>query len=97
MRECSLTALLAVASASSAFAQDAILTDPMRPSHQAEPTAQGAAPPPSGSGVRVILTSPGRKLAVVDGQIVPLGAREDLPLHPGIRKQPASSRKEAPQ
>lgn len=95
--ECLLSAFFGVASASAAFAQDAILTDPMRPANQPEPTSRNAAPAPPGSGVRLILTSPERKLALIDGRIVPLEAREALPLHPGIQKKRSSARKEGGQ
>ena len=46
------------------------LNDPMRP-----PTASGAGSAlPSGSGLQAVITSPARKLAVIDGGVVPLGA-----------------------
>ncbi len=34
----------------------------------------GAGSAPAGSGLQVVITSPGRKLAVIDGAVVPLGA-----------------------
>ena len=49
------------------------LQDPMRP-----PSASTAARTPgaaaASSGLQAVITSPGRKLAVIDGAIVPLGA-----------------------
>ena len=45
----------------------------MRPSNASGPApAAGAAA--AGSGLQAVITSPGRKLAVIDGAIVPLGA-----------------------
>lgn len=50
-------------------AQD--MRDPMRP-----PAASGIAPgaTASASGLQAVITSPRRKLAVIDGAVVPLGA-----------------------
>jgi hypothetical protein len=47
------------------------MVDPMRPP-DAEAMA-GVASPPS-AGLRVVITSPKRKLALIDGSVVPLGA-----------------------
>ena len=49
------------------------LQDPMRPpgAPAAGAAAQGATPT---GGLQVVITSPGRKLAVIDGAVVPLGA-----------------------
>ena len=47
------------------------LQDPMRP---AGARAAGAAAASAASGLQVVITSPGRKLAVIDGAVVPLGA-----------------------
>ena len=47
------------------------LQDPMRP---AGARATGAAAASAASGLQVVITSPGRKLAVIDGAVVPLGA-----------------------
>lgn len=46
------------------------MADPMRPPRAASSSAQ----PPSTSGLQLVLTSPQRKLAVIDGVVVPLGA-----------------------
>jgi hypothetical protein len=64
-----LTAL--VLNAVAAFAQP--LTDPMRPPNVA--SARSADKPSSAApiGVQVILTSQERKVAVIDGKVVPLG------------------------
>ena len=62
---------LALGCAPSAHGQAEILADPMRPANQAQAPASDAAP--AESGVNVILTSPERKLAVIDGRIVRLG------------------------
>jgi len=64
-----------------AFAQGAaeIMIDPMRPPGAGDATpAASSRGAPSTAGVQVILTSPGRKLALIDGKVVPLGgdARE---------------------
>jgi MSHA biogenesis protein MshK len=45
------------------------MNDPMRP-----PDASGAAGAPSSSGLQAVITSPRRKLALIDGAVVPLGA-----------------------
>jgi hypothetical protein len=47
------------------------LQDPMRP---AGAQAAGAAAHAPTGGLQVVITSPGRKLAVIDGAVVPLGA-----------------------
>ena len=47
------------------------LHDPMRPPG-ARAAGSGAAS--AASGLQVVITSPGRKLAVIDGAVVPLGA-----------------------
>ena len=47
------------------------LQDPMRPPG-ARAAGSGAAS--AASGLQVVITSPGRKLAVIDGAVVPLGA-----------------------
>jgi hypothetical protein len=89
-----LTGLLAASVP--AFSQG-ILVDPMRPADAREtPTRPrtGSAPTPPGPGVQVILTSPERKLAVIDGRVVAMGsdanAGAGLSMHPGINKKPAS-------
>ena len=57
------------------FAQSGVraqtLHDPMRPPEASGASASRAA---SVSGLQAVLTSPGRKLAVIDGSVVPLGA-----------------------
>lgn len=47
------------------------LQDPMRPPGA---RAAGAGAASAASGLQVVITSPGRKLAVIDGAVVPLGA-----------------------
>ena len=49
------------------------LSDPMRPPDTSGTLAPGAAAS-SVSGLQGVITSPGRKLAVIDGSVVPLGA-----------------------
>jgi MSHA biogenesis protein MshK len=49
------------------------LQDPMRPPGVAPAGAAGRGAVPA-SGLQAIITSPGRKLAVIDGAVVPLGA-----------------------
>jgi hypothetical protein len=49
------------------------MADPMRPP-QASSGAQAPGGAPSTSGLQVVITSPQRKLAVIDGVVVPLGA-----------------------
>ena len=52
-----------------------ILTDPMRPADASPaPAHAGTAAPQASGGPQVILISPQRKLAVIDGAVVPLGA-----------------------
>ena len=51
----------------------AALDDPMRPP-DAVPSASGPVSAPSMSGLQIVITSPQRKLAVIDGAVVPLGA-----------------------
>jgi len=62
------------AAGGAAHAQGGILVDPMRPANatEAAPSGQRNAGA-SGAGVQVILTSPERKLALIDGNVVPLG------------------------
>jgi len=45
------------------------LSDPMRPPEASRGVAQ-----PSSSGLQAVITSPARKLAMIDGAVVPLGA-----------------------
>jgi hypothetical protein len=47
--------------------------DPMRPPDTSGALAPGSATS-SSSGLQAVITSPGRKLAVIDGAVVPLGA-----------------------
>lgn len=69
-----VSVLFAATALSCAFAQNDAraqsLNDPMRPPHHSGES--GAAP--SGSGLQAVITSPARKLAVIDGAVVPLGA-----------------------
>jgi hypothetical protein len=71
-----------------------ILVDPMRPADVVErPASSSAGAPAAGPGVQVILTSPERRLALIDGRVVDArGTASSLSLHPGIakktRKQP---------
>jgi hypothetical protein len=48
------------------------MQDPMRPSDA--PAGSAAAAASSAPALQAVITSPGRKLAVIDGTIVPLGA-----------------------
>jgi hypothetical protein len=48
------------------------LNDPMRPP-EARPVGQSGAP--TSSGLQAVLTSPERKLALIDGTVVPLGSK----------------------
>lgn len=73
--KCLLTFCLLSAAAAQAQAPAGIgseMRDPMRPANMAEdaPAGRGAV---ADTGVQVILTSPERKLAVIDGKVVPLG------------------------
>lgn len=71
--QCLLTAL--ALHAASAVAQPAQrMVDPMRPANVVE-SAPAAGEPASSApiGVQVILTSQERKVAVIDGKVVPLG------------------------
>jgi MSHA biogenesis protein MshK len=52
----------------------AAIDDPMRPPDAAPAATGSAAPAPSTGGLQVVITSPQRKLAVIDGAVVPLGA-----------------------
>ena len=52
----------------------AALDDPMRPPDAAPSAGAVAAAPVSNSGLQIVITSPQRKLAVIDGAVVPLGA-----------------------
>jgi hypothetical protein len=47
------------------------LSDPMRPPEVSGALAAGQ---PSSAGLQAVITSPDRKLAVIDGAVVPLGA-----------------------
>lgn len=46
------------------------MQDPMRPPNASAGVRGGAA----ASGLQAVITSPGRKIAVIDGAVVPLGA-----------------------
>jgi len=50
------------------------MNDPMRPPGAASSAVQGSASAPPASGLQAVITSPQRKLAVIDGAVVPLGA-----------------------
>jgi len=52
----------------------AALDDPMRPPDAVPAATSSAAPAASSGGLQVVITSPQRKLAVIDGAVVPLGA-----------------------
>ncbi len=72
--KCLLTSFLLATSASHAQAPAGILTDPMRPAGVEDaPSSNSATRVAPVSGVQVILTSPERQLAVIDGKVVPLG------------------------
>ena len=47
------------------------MSDPMQPPGAA---VASSAPSPAKSGLQVVITSPGRSLALIDGVVVPLGA-----------------------
>ena len=70
-------ALSLAAAFSCAFAQtDALaqpMNDPMRPPAPPASAAAGTAAP-SASGLQAVITSTRRKLALIDGSVVPLGA-----------------------
>lgn len=51
----------------------AALDDPMRPPEAAASSAPVVSTPSAG-GLQIVITSPQRKLAVIDGAVVPLGA-----------------------
>ena len=69
--------LLAAIALFGAFAQSESraqgLQDPMRPPGVGPASAGGRTAVPA-SGLQAVITSPGRKLAVIDGAVVPLGA-----------------------
>ena len=70
-----------------------MLKDPMRPADAVDPAPAAGTPkssPPPSAGVQIILTSPERKLALIDGKLVPLkeGDRNALLEHPRIDKRP---------
>ena len=52
------------------------MEDPMRPpgASAEDATKKEKDTSSSGNGLQVVITSPGRKLAVIDGAVVPLGA-----------------------
>ena len=69
-----LTGCIAAFGAAHAQVPGRILIDPMRPANRAEAAPAGErGAGASGAGVQVILTSPERKLALIDGKVVPLG------------------------
>jgi MSHA biogenesis protein MshK len=49
------------------------MNDPMRPPGESASGMPGAAAA-AGTGLQAVITSPGRKLALIDGSVVPLGA-----------------------
>lgn len=65
---------LALLASSAALAQGppGTMRDPMRPPSASHEVVRSEAPP---SRLQSVLISPGRKLAVIDGQTVALGAR----------------------
>ena len=74
LSKCLLTGCFAAAfGAAHAQAPGRILIDPMRPANVAEAAPSGQGAGANGAGVQVILTSPERKLALIDGKVVPLG------------------------
>ena len=72
LRKCLLTGCIAAFGAAHAQAPGRILIDPMRQANMAEAAPAGRSGA-GGPGVQVILTSPERKLALIDGKVVPLG------------------------
>jgi hypothetical protein len=51
------------------------MNDPMRPPGAASSGAQSSGSSSTASGLQAVITSPQRKLAVIDGAVVPLGSR----------------------
>jgi MSHA biogenesis protein MshK len=51
------------------------MSDPMRPPGAAPSGAQSSGSSSTASGLQAVITSPQRKLAVIDGSVVPLGSR----------------------
>jgi MSHA biogenesis protein MshK len=49
------------------------MNDPMRPPSATVESMAGA-PAPSAGGLQAVIISPERKLAIIDGEVVPLGA-----------------------
>lgn len=72
MRQAAASIVLALLCA---FAQGGVraqgLNDPMQPSGR---TADARSSAPAAGGLQVVITSPSRNLAVIDGVVVPLGA-----------------------
>jgi len=68
----SVAAVLCVLAQSGLRAQT--LSDPMRPPDASSGTLAPGAAASSVSGLQGVITSPGRKVAVIDGSVVPLGA-----------------------
>lgn len=69
-----MTGYLVACGAAHAQTAGRILVDPMRPANMAEAApAAGRGAGASGTGVQIVLTSPERKLALIDGKVVPLG------------------------
>lgn len=65
---------MALAAASALAQGGEVMTDPMRPPGAGESGATPPASKPSSSaGVKIILTSSGRKLALIDGKVVLMG------------------------
>ena len=65
------TVLMLVALAAPVAACAQALRDPMRPADA--PATRGVADAPAGPAVQVVITSPTRQLAVIDGNVVQVG------------------------
>ena len=66
-----LAVLLLIALAAPVAACAQALRDPMRPADA--PATRSVAEAPAGPGVQLVITSPTRQLAVIDGNVVPVG------------------------
>jgi MSHA biogenesis protein MshK len=69
----SVVAALACALAH-ADARAQAMQDPMRPADAAVGARNSAAEAPGAPALQAVITSPGRKLAIIDGAVVPLGS-----------------------
>lgn len=59
--------------------------------------ARAGAAERAGTGLQAIVTSPQRKLALIDGKVVELGDASNVVLtYPGVEKKPSRSREREP-